>query len=134
MQQPSPNCNNDGMGSVFGLELVDQIPDVEIDRGFCDRKVASDLLIAVTVPNQHQNIEFTRRKILRSKVLSEPDCNLRWDTPASVANGTNRLQQLALGRTLQDVGGRAGTEGALNRSISTTVRKHDDASGRKFCA
>jgi hypothetical protein len=34
LQQPSPNCNNYGMGSVIGLEFVDQIPDVEIDRGF----------------------------------------------------------------------------------------------------
>ena len=34
LQQPSSNRNNDGVGSVIGLELVDQIPDVEIDRGF----------------------------------------------------------------------------------------------------
>jgi hypothetical protein len=34
LQQPSPNRNNDGVGSVIGLEFADQIPDVEIDRGF----------------------------------------------------------------------------------------------------
>jgi hypothetical protein len=94
--------------------------------------VAGDLPIAVAVSNQRQNIEFTASDLFRSQVLSESDCNIRRNTPASIANGTNRFQQIALGRALQDIGSRPSTESPLNRGVSVHVRQYDDARARKF--
>lgn len=56
VQQSTTNGYGDCVRSVVRSQLTDQILDVEVHRGFGDRQLICDLLVAETVRNQPEDL------------------------------------------------------------------------------
>ena len=71
LQQAAPNRDGDCMGPIVGLKFIHQILDVEVNRGFGDRQVICNLLVAITISNKSNNLQLPRRKVVVTQMLGE---------------------------------------------------------------
>ena len=118
LQEPSPDRDNDSMSSVVGLEFVDQISDVEIDRGFLEieRRPA---ICRLRWPSRI-NVNTSSSRVVRSSV---PRCSARRTaTSAEYSCARRERNEWSLADRswpcLQDIGSRSSTESALNGGVS----------------
>src|SRR6185503_5187767 len=62
LQQPSANSDGDCVGSIVRAELLDEVLDMEVDRGFCNSQAIGNLLVSMAVANQAEYLQFPRRE------------------------------------------------------------------------
>lgn len=56
LQQPAAQGDCHGVRAIVGSQFVDKILDVEVDGGFGDCQLICDLLVAIAIANQPQNL------------------------------------------------------------------------------
>jgi hypothetical protein len=91
------------MRPVVRPKLVDKILDMEVDGRFGDPQLIGDLLIALAVANQPENLELSFRKIIVGDMFGETRGRLRRHMPFTGMNGADHPQHLILRRGLKDV-------------------------------
>jgi hypothetical protein len=56
MEQATPQRNGHRMSPIIGLKLVHDILDVKVYGGLGNRKLISNLLVAISVADEFQNL------------------------------------------------------------------------------
>src|SRR3954447_22052705 len=71
VEQASSNCDGQGVSSVVGAKLRDQILDMEVYCCLRDREAVGNLLIAVPVANQLKHLQLSIGQRLFAHVLGK---------------------------------------------------------------
>src|SRR5262245_22762240 len=114
------------MSPVVGLKLLHDILDVKVDRGLGDRELIGNLLVAVAIADQFQDLQFTRSKIFLAQVLCYATRNIRGDPPSPGSDLADDLQQFILGSAFEHIRRRSCTQSSLNLYITARGSQHDD--------
>ena len=69
------------MSPVVRPKLVDKILDMEVDGRFGECELICDLLVAIAIANQPQNLELSVRKIIVTQMFGETGGHFRWHMP-----------------------------------------------------
>ena len=62
LEQSSAQCNRNRMGPVISLQLVHDVLDVEVYSCFGNGKLIRNLLVAIPVANEAQDLKLSQRK------------------------------------------------------------------------
>jgi hypothetical protein len=121
VQQPAAQRDGDGVGAIVRAELVDQVLDVEVDRGLRNPQVIGDLFIAMPVAYQPQDVKFASGQRRLTQVLGQTGRDLDRYVLSAGVRQTNGGQDLIVGHALEQVGHRPGSHRPLNfrRTCST---------------
>ena len=117
------------MGAIVRTELLHEVPDVEVDRGLGDAEPVGDLLVAMPVPDEAQDVELAPREVLVGVVRREPRRDVGRDGAPTGrrVHGTHGREQLVGRRGLQDIAGGAGAQRPPDLAITFDGREHDDS-------
>lgn len=118
MKKATPDRNGYRVGPVVGSQFVHQVLDMKVHRGLRNAELVGDLFVAVTVPDQPQNVQFPASEVLFAHVLRDSCSNIRGDEPPAGMNRSNHCQHFSFRHALQNVGGCAGTQGPLYIAIA----------------
>src|SRR5215472_4437640 len=92
-QEAAGHCNVDGMGSIRGSQLEQNILHVRLYRCLRNGKVRSDYLVRGTASYFSENLNFALTEIIFRVVFSEFSRDFLRYIPSSEVNCSDSLQQ-----------------------------------------
>src|SRR5260370_35310892 len=103
LKQPTPQCNSDRVGAVVGSQFVHEVLDVEVCGGLRDRQLIGNLLVAISISDEPEHVQFPGRKIFFSQMLSEAGSHLWRNMSLTCMDGSDNIQQFVFRHALKDV-------------------------------
>src|SRR5215813_8972545 len=119
------------MSSVLGVEFREDVRDVALHACFADGQPIGNLLVGVTGGNESQHIDFTGGQVLPGSI-DKFHGDLLGYPPLPGMDGSNRLEELPMHLSLQQVTARTGLDGSHHLSIATVRRENDDTGAWKL--
>src|SRR5258708_3234553 len=92
LKQAPPHRNGYGVRPIVGSQLVDEVLDVEVNRGLRNRELICNLLVAMAIANESKNLQFPRRKIVVPQVLGDASRHLGRNMPPARVNRPDHVQ------------------------------------------
>src|SRR5258708_29333644 len=102
-KQPAAEGNGHRMRSVVGTQFVDEVLDVEVNRGLRDRELIGNLFVPIAIANEPQHLQLASRKILFAKMLRKAGGHLGWNMSFPRMHRANDGQQVVFLHALENV-------------------------------
>ena len=126
LKETAPHRDRDSVGPVVGMQLLDDILDVEINGRLCDTQLASNLFVAVAFLNQPKHLEFPGREIFFTNMFCEAGRRFARHLFSAGVDRADRIDQLAFRRALKEVTRGPCPQGTLDFGVAVGRREHDD--------
>ena len=131
-QQATLDSERDGVGAIVRTELLHEVADVEVDRGLGDAKLVGDLLVAMAVTDEAEDVELTPREVLVGVMRGEARRHVRRNRAPAAVHGPDGVEQVAGRGGFQDVADGAGAQRPFDLGIPFDGREHDDSRVGEF--
>ena len=103
LKETAPDGDRHGMGPVVGMQLLDDILDVEINCRLRNPQSIGNLLVAIALLNQSQHFEFPTCKVFFAEMLGEASRRFRCNLLLPGMDRADRVEQLSFRGALEKI-------------------------------
>ena len=127
LEYSPPDRNSQGVRPIVRVQFTHEILNVEIHSRLRYAEASGNFLVLRAISNEAEHIQLAGRQRFIAQMFRQADGDIRRHVAFAGMHGTDDREQLVLRQALQDIGGSAGPQGALNLRIAFGAGQHNDA-------